>query len=158
MRAVSRGNYSSGKRQREADKARKKREKLERRRRKREEGPSAVPIVEADDMTGPLPSVEEVMADMEDRATSPKGAAAIPCRLFVGGLSWGTTEDELRAAFAEFGQVTDTVIIKDRDTGRSRGFGFVTMADRKDAAKAMDALNDSELGGRTIAVNVATER
>ena len=57
-----------------------------------------------------------------------------------------------------FGEVSDAVVIEDRDTGRSRGFGFVTMADRKDASKAIDAMDGSELDGRTIVVNVATER
>jgi len=152
---VSRGNYSAGKRQRDADKARKKREKAERRRRKREEGPGEVPVTTAEEITGDLPSIAEAMAAMQERAAPAK---PIPLRLFVGGLSWGTTEDELRAAFGEFGTVTDAVVVKDRDTGQSRGFGFVTMEDRKDAARAMGELNDSELDGRHIVVNVATER
>lgn len=152
------GNYSMGKRQRDADKARKKRDKAERRARKREAGPGHVPMTTAEEMTGPLPTVEEAMQAMEERAAGGRGAAAIPCRLFVGGLSWDTTEDALRQAFGRFGDVSDAVVVKDRDTGRSRGFGFVTMANRKDASKAIDSLNDSELDGRVIVVNVATER
>jgi RNA recognition motif-containing protein len=64
----------------------------------------------------------------------------------------------LEAEFAKFGPVLEAVIVKDRSTGLSRGFGFVTMASRKDAVKAIEALHDHEFGGRRLAVNVATER
>ena len=57
-----------------------------------------------------------------------------------------------------FGKVSDAAVVTDRDTGKSRGFGFVTMADRKDAAKAIDEMNGAELDGRAIVVNMATER
>jgi len=155
---VSRGwNYGQGKRQRAADKARKKREKAERRARKREEGPDEIPVTTAEELQGDLPSIAEAMANI----TSPspqRSAASVPCRLFVGGLSWDTTEEGLKEAFGQFGTVTDAFIVKDRDTGRSRGFGFVTLDNRKDAQKAIEGLHDTELDGRTIAVNVATER
>lgn len=79
-------------------------------------------------------------------------------RLFVGGLSWGTTDEDLRSAFERFGEVVDTAVVKDRDTGRSRGFGFVTF-DADDAAQtAMDEMNETVLDGRTIRVDEAAER
>jgi hypothetical protein len=157
---VSRGgDYSLRKRQRDADKARKKREKAERRMRKREEGPGEIPLTTAEEAAGEMPTVEEAMAAMDDDGGgTARRASSVPCRLFVGGLSWDTDEATLRERFGEFGPVTDAVVVKDRETGRSRGFGFVTMGDRKDAAKAMDSLHDSELDGRNIVVNVATER
>ncbi|HBQ14086.1 MAG TPA: RNA-binding protein [Myxococcales bacterium] len=82
----------------------------------------------------------------------------MPARLFVGGLSYDTTAQTLKSAFEEFGEVADAVVVTDRGTGNSRGFGFVTMANRRDAPKAIDGLTDSELDGRRIFVNTATER
>jgi len=79
-------------------------------------------------------------------------------KLFVGGLSWGTDSAGLREAFEEYGEVTDAAVVTDRDTGRSRGFGFVTFADPADATAAMEAKNGSELDGRTLNVNHAQER
>jgi RNA recognition motif-containing protein len=155
---MSRGNYSLGKRQREAERARKKQEKAEKRTQRRERGPGEAMFGTAEEMTGALPSVEEAMRALENRAAAPRGAAAIPCRLFVGGLSWNTTEADLRTAFAQFGAVTDAVIVTDRDTGKSRGFGFVTMENRKDGAKAIEGLHDTVLDDRAIVVNIATER
>lgn len=81
--------------------------------------------------------------------------------IFVGNLSFNTNEDELRTIFAPFGQVDRVSIMTDRDTGRSRGFGFVEMASNEDGDKAITALNGSSVGGRTINVNEArpkTER
>jgi hypothetical protein len=155
---MSRGNYSAGKRQRENERARKKKEKAERRWQKREEGPGDVPITTAEEITGALPTVAEAMRAIEHRATVSREAEPLPARLFVGGLSRNTTEDSLREAFSQFGTVIDAFIVTDRDTGNSRGFGFVTMQNRKDAPKAIEGLTDTELDGRTIVVNVATER
>jgi len=152
------GSYSLDKRQREAEKARRKQEKAEKRAQRRHREPGTEEVTTAEDVTGALPSVEEVMAAMERRAAAPAGAAPIPCRLFVGSLSWETTAEDLRKAFAAFGVVTDALVVTDRNTGRSRGFGFVTMQDRKHAAKAIEGMHESELNGRTIAVNVSTER
>ena len=81
--------------------------------------------------------------------------------IFVGNLSFNTNEDELRTLFEPFGQVDRISIMTDRDTGRSRGFGFVEMASNEDGDKAITALNGSQVGGRTINVNEArpkTER
>jgi RNA recognition motif-containing protein len=75
--------------------------------------------------------------------------------IFVGNLSFNTGEDELRQIFEGYGQVDRVSIMTDRDTGRSRGFGFVEMASNEDGEKAIAALNGSQLGGRTINVNEA---
>ena len=79
-------------------------------------------------------------------------------KLFVGGLAWATSDESLRTHFEEFGEVTETKIVTDRETGRSRGFGFVTYAEEASANEAKDALNNSELDGRTIRVDHATEQ
>jgi RNA recognition motif-containing protein len=81
--------------------------------------------------------------------------------IFVGNLSFSTTEDELRQMFESYGQVDRVSIMTDRDTGRSRGFGFVEMASNEEGEKAITALNGSQTGGRTLNVNEArpkTER
>ena len=75
--------------------------------------------------------------------------------LFVGNLSFQTTEGELQALFEQFGETTRVQIMTDRDTGRSRGFGFVEMSSDEAAAKAIEALNGKELGGRALNVNEA---
>lgn len=79
-------------------------------------------------------------------------------KLFVGGLSWDTDDDGLRNAFSAHGDVTDAAVIRDRDTGRSRGFGFVTFGDESEANQALEAMNGVELDGRTINVDSAHEK
>ena len=79
-------------------------------------------------------------------------------KLFVGNLSFETTENDLQDAFAAFGTVTETNLMMDRATGRSRGFGFVTMSTDDEAQKAIEGLNGKELGGRALTVNVARPR
>jgi len=79
-------------------------------------------------------------------------------KIFVGGLSWNTTNDGLRDYFSQIGEVTDTKVISDRETGRSRGFGFVSFAVADDANSAVERLDGSELDGRNIRVNLAQER
>jgi len=75
--------------------------------------------------------------------------------IFVGNLSFNTNEDELRQIFEGYGQVERVSILTDRETGRSRGFGFVEMNSDEDGEKAITALNGSQVGGRTINVNEA---
>ena len=79
-------------------------------------------------------------------------------RLFVGGLSWNTDDDGLRAAFERFGALDDVKVITDRETGRSRGFGFVTFASTADAQAAMKEMDGAVVDGRTLKVNTAQER
>ena len=78
--------------------------------------------------------------------------------IYVGNLSYRTTEAELKEAFAQFGEVRRAKIVKDRETDRSKGFGFVEMDDANEGQKAIDALNEKELGGRTLRVNEARPR
>ncbi len=76
-------------------------------------------------------------------------------KLFVGNLSFNTTENDLQDAFAAHGVVTEANLMTDRATGRPRGFAFVTMASPEDAQKAIQAMNGANLDGRTLAVNEA---
>ncbi|RYZ03813.1 MAG: RNA-binding protein [Myxococcales bacterium] len=79
-------------------------------------------------------------------------------RLYVGNLSFGSTQESLRDAFAAHGDVVDVHLVADRLTGQSRGFGFVTMGSRDQAESAMAAMNGSDLDGRSLKVNEAEER
>ena len=79
-------------------------------------------------------------------------------KLFVGGLSWDTTDEGLRKAFASHGEITEAKVITDRDTGRSRGFGFVTFAQDDDAKTAISKMDGTNLDGKTIKVNEAQEK
>ena len=76
-------------------------------------------------------------------------------RVYVGNLSFSTTEETLQAQFGAYGQVDEVAIITDRDTGRPRGFAFVTMSNDAEAKAAVEALNGTDLDGRTITVNEA---
>jgi RNA recognition motif-containing protein len=78
--------------------------------------------------------------------------------LFVGNLSFDTTENDLQDAFAAHGTVTETNLMMDRATGRPRGFGFITMSSPEEAQKAIEALNGAQLGGRALTVNIARPR
>ena len=79
-------------------------------------------------------------------------------KLFVGNLSFSTTEDRLQETFGQFGSVVEAKIILDRDTGRPRGFGFVTMDSEDSAQEAIDGMNGTMLDGRPLRVNIAEER
>lgn len=79
-------------------------------------------------------------------------------KLFVGGLPFSTTDDELQAAFADYGTVSSAKVITDRETGRSRGFGFVEFDSDDEGKAAVAGLDGKELGGRTIHVSEARER
>ena len=79
-------------------------------------------------------------------------------KLFVGGLSWSTTQESLQTFFSQVGTVVEAKVIMDRATGRSRGFGFVTMSTAEEAQKAVEELNNKELDGRAIKVSEAIEK
>jgi RNA recognition motif-containing protein len=79
-------------------------------------------------------------------------------KLFVGNLSFNTTENDLNDAFAAHGTVTETNLMMDRATGRPRGFGFVTMSTPEEAQKAIEALNGKDVDGRALTVNIAKPR
>jgi cold-inducible RNA-binding protein len=103
------------------------------------------------------------MARATQQRSSPrrrrKGAVeSMAKKLFVGGLSWDTTDDGLRQAFASYGEISEAKVITDRDTGRSRGFGFVTFAQDEDANTAMAKMDGTSLDGKNIKVNEAQEK
>ena len=79
-------------------------------------------------------------------------------KLFIGGLSWDTNDDTLRSKFEEFGQVEEAVVVRDRDTGRSRGFGFVRFLQEDDAENAIQNMNNDIFDGRRIRVDRASDR
>lgn len=78
--------------------------------------------------------------------------------IYVGNLPFNTNSDELEELFGEYGSVERAQVISDRETGRSRGFGFVEMGDETEAQTAIEALNGTDFGGRQLRVNVARER
>jgi RNA recognition motif-containing protein len=150
--------FSSGKRQREADQTRKRKEKEEMRAARRARGPASVEIADASEMQRNLPSIESALSALGNRSPESRAAAGVPVRLFVGSLPDEVTEHDLREVFGAHGRVVDAAVVKDRVTQAPRGFGFVTMSNRREAAKAVEALEGSELKNRTIVVNIATER
>ncbi len=79
-------------------------------------------------------------------------------KIYVGNLNYATTEEELKAAFSQYGSVTSVAIINDRNTGRSRGFGFVEMENDDEARMAIQELNGKEVWGRNLTVNEARPR
>lgn len=79
-------------------------------------------------------------------------------KIYVGNLSYETSENDLRDEFAAFGEITSVEIVKDKYSGQSRGFAFVEMSDAKEAQSAIDALNNKELKGRNLSVNEARPR
>jgi len=99
-------------------------------------------------LTGPVPAEDSYIQIAHDRGIRLKN-------IFVGNLNFNTGEDELRQMFEQYGQVDRVSIMTDRDTGRSRGFGFVEMTNAEDGEKAIAALNGSQIGGRTLNVNEA---
>ncbi|KAK1575910.1 hypothetical protein Q3G72_009450 [Acer saccharum] len=85
-------------------------------------------------------------------------ARNMSAKLFVGGISYTTDDHSLKEAFSSFGEVVDAKVISDRDTGRSRGFGFVNFSSKDSTQTAMSAMDAHELNGRSIHVNFANER
>ncbi|MFP4546633.1 MAG: RNA recognition motif domain-containing protein [Fidelibacterota bacterium] len=78
--------------------------------------------------------------------------------IYVGNISYSTSEDDLKELFGQYGEVTSVKIITDRETGRSKGFGFVEMADDAAGQEAIEEVNGKEVGGRNLKVNVARPR
>lgn len=145
------------KRAREDKRDQKARQKEQRRFDKRNTAPSEPQLVTAAEIVGNVRSIEEVMRSLQGETRVQRSAPTIPTKLFVGSLSDGTTSASLRAHFEPHGVIAEAVVITDRGTGATRNFGFVTMADRKDAPGVISALHHSELDGHRIVVNVATE-
>ncbi len=149
--------YSSGKRERETRRDQHNQEKQARLQRNRDLRARGI-----DPMIGeaPVREPEVNVDDISPSGTAPRSAIrrSMPMRLFVGGLSWDTTDADLRTAFEKCGEVSEAVVILDRATGRSRGFGFVTYADAADGQKATRELHGAELDGRAIKVSTAESR
>ncbi len=156
---MSGGGFFPGKRNRELEQQRKQQEKAQRRAQRRERGPSEPQVTTADMVQRGLPSIEEAMRNLENRAKGGGASAAtVPSRLFVSGLADDVTEQHLRELFGQFGPIADAIVMLDRSTRAPRGFGFVTMANRRDAPRAIEQLDGTEFHGRRLVVNVATER
>ncbi|KAG0198364.1 hypothetical protein BGX28_008198 [Mortierella sp. GBA30] len=101
------------------------------------------------------------MCLLRTKSRTKRKSTLVTCRstkLFIGGLSWNTTDDSLRDGFSKYGDVIDAIVVKDRETGRSRGFGFVTYADESAANDAIENLNNRDFDGRQIKVDRASER
>jgi hypothetical protein len=148
--------FSGGKRAREAERDRKNKDKQERLRRNRElRARGFDPDIAPE--SAPLPEVklEDIVLGVPPR---PKRGSIGPVKLFVGGLSWDTTSEGLRAAFSKFGTVVEATVIPDRDTGKSRGFGFVSFENSRDADECVKQMHGAELDGRTLKVNRAEAR
>ena len=146
-----------GKREREATRDRKKKEKEERLRRNRAAPRSQDPNSNIDYSAGQQHLPEVKLEDIIVSGVAPRGPKGSngPTKLFVGGLSWDTEDEALKAAFSRFGALREATVVADRDTGRSRGFGFVTFENPADAAQAARQMNGAELDGRTLRVNPA---
>jgi RNA recognition motif-containing protein len=82
----------------------------------------------------------------------------VSTKLYVGNLPWSVSDDKLREMFSSYGEITEAVVIKDKYSGRSKGFGFVTFANEEDAKKATSEMNGKELEGRALKVNEARPR
>jgi RNA recognition motif-containing protein len=153
-------NFSGGKRQREATRDRRRKEKEERLRRNRSlrslgngAAVDGEPAVEGlDQQALPEVKLEDVVISV---APQPRKQSNGPVKLFVGGLSWNTTSEDLRGAFAKFGNIEEASVVADRLTGRSRGFGFVSFTSSEHAAEAVKQMNGADLDGRTLRVNSA---
>ncbi|XP_023512522.1 glycine-rich RNA-binding protein 1-like [Cucurbita pepo subsp. pepo] len=85
-------------------------------------------------------------------------SSSVEYRCFVGGLAWATDNHALEKAFSSFGEIVEAKIVNDRETGRSRGFGFVTFAEEESMRSAIEAMNGQNLDGRSITVNEAQQR
>jgi RNA recognition motif-containing protein len=154
--------YTGGKRNREASRDLRKREKEDRLRRNRElraQGidPSMDESALVAEPGAALPEVklEDVVIGVASR---PRRGDFGPTKLFVGGLSSETSTEELRKAFAKFGEIVDVAVITDRASGQSRGFGFVSFSSSEAAATAIKEMNGVELDGRALKVNRAEAR
>jgi len=146
---------AGGKREREAQRDRKKKEKEERLRRNRAMRGQDSMSPDLSSELGRLPEVK--LEDINITGVAPRGPKGSngPTKLFVGGLDWNTEGEQLKEAFSRFGVLREATVVADRDTGRSRGFGFVTFENPADAAAAARQMNGAELDGRTLRVNPA---
>lgn len=148
-------SVSGGKRLREASRAQKKKDKAERLQRNRAMAAQKRSVPEQYVAPEKLPEVK--LEDIIVSGVAPRGPKGSngPTRLFVGGLNWDTGAEQLKQAFQRFGPLQEATLVTDRDSGKSRGFGFITFEKPLDAAAAMKQMNGAELDGRTLRVNAA---
>ena len=151
--------FSGGKRNREANRDLKKRQKEDRLRRNRDLRARGFDpdLVDPGSAPAPLPEVklEDVVISVPSQS---RRADFGPIKLFVGGLSTDTNAADLRRWFAPFGDVVDAIVVADRGTGRSRGFGFVSYRDPAAAEAAAKGMNGVEVEGQSLKVNRAEAR
>ena len=153
--------FSGGKRNREANRDLKKRQKEERLRRNRELRARGFDPDLMDGSAGPaaaaLPEVklEDVVISVAPQSRREDFG---PTKLFVGGLGSGTTAADLRAFFSRFGELSDAIVVAERSTGQSRGFGFVSYRSSLEANQAIAAADGAELDGHSLRVNRAESR
>jgi RNA recognition motif-containing protein len=148
---MSGGFYGQGKRQREANKSQKKKVKMEKRRQRRESGPADVGVQEREAL--PEVKLEDIL--ISGVAPRPQRSSRGPGKLFVGGLGRHTSDTELREAFSKFGPLLEAIVMTDRMTGESRGFGFVTFERSEDAHVALKELNGTEVDGGRLRIDHA---
>jgi RNA recognition motif-containing protein len=152
--------FSGGKRNREASRDLKKTKKEERLRRNRELRARGIDP----DLGDPAPEGSDALPEvkLEDVVISvarqPRSSDNGPTKLFVGGIGSGTTAADLRVFFSKFGELADAIVVVNRSTGQSRGFGFVSFRSSIDANQAIAGTNGVELDGHPIRVNRAEER
>ncbi len=117
-------------------------------------------VLQVQPLTSPLSPSQELRATVKRRLKERRQVRSnkMSKKLFVGGLAWATDDNGLHTAFEQFGEVIDAKVITDRETGRSRGFGFVTFEDDADADRAIEEMNGSQLDGRSLNVNEARDR
>ena len=155
---MSRG-ITGNKREREAKRDRRKQDKADRLQRNRDEAARQRSDGGEDDQVDASGAQSLPLVDLANVVIGvpafPEREPLAPPKLFVGGLSEATTADELRIAFSNFGKVSDARLIRDRTTGRSRGFGFVTFENWADADEAIKHMDGQELDGRRLKVNRA---
>lgn len=96
--------------------------------------------------------------EISSKNKMPRVEAAEGTKIFVGNLSWGTDTQLLGDHFSQFGEVVDSIVLKDRETGRSRGFGFVTFNSTEEANAAVSSMDGQDLDGRQVRVNIASAR
>ncbi|HEY7371831.1 MAG TPA: RNA-binding protein [Polyangia bacterium] len=151
--------FSGGKRNREASRDLKKRQKEDRLRRNRDLRARGLDPDLVDPANAPAPLPEVKLEDVVISVPSQSRRADFgPIKLFVGGLSTDTTAADLRRWFAPFGDVADAIVVTDRGTGRSRGFGFVSYRSPAAAEAATKGLDGVEVDGQTLKVNRAETR
>jgi cold-inducible RNA-binding protein len=151
------GRPTQSKRQREQDQKDRAKMREVRRMERRER---AAARAASGEVGPPMGEAPEPLGDIEPLppAAPVQDRPVASAKLYVGNLSFDTTEEDVRELFAEHGTVTDVYVVMDRDTGRPRGFAFVTMGSGADAGKAMRALDGQDLHGRTLRINEAEDR